>query len=97
MQFRDADGKSRRHSIGDLRVVPISLAEKRARELLGHAKLGRDILAEEQARRQHRAVEAKSSVGAMVAAYLSEPEVRQRRSFSETKRYLESTGSRCTA
>jgi integrase len=90
VQYRDKSGKSRRHTIGDLRVVPITLAEQRASELLSHAKLGIDLLAEEKAKLTRKATEAKRSVGAMVAAYLVEPEVRRRRSFGETKRYLES-------
>jgi integrase len=89
VQFRDAGGRSKRHTIGDLRIVPITMAESRAAELLSHAKLGRDLLSEEKARRERKSADAKKSVGAMVAAYLSEPEVRRRRSFPETKRYLE--------
>jgi integrase len=89
VQYRDPDGKSRRHTIGDLRVVPITLAEQRASELLSHAKLGRDLLAEESEVRSKRGRDAEKSIGAMIAAYRAEPEVRRRRSFSETKRYLE--------
>ena len=89
VQYRDPDGKSRRHTIGDLRIVPITLAEQRASEILSHAKLGRDLLAEEREASTKRSRDAEKSVGAMVAAYLSEPEVRRRRSFVETKRYLE--------
>jgi integrase len=89
VQFRDASGKSRRHTIGDLRIVPITMAEARASELLSHAKLGRDLLGEERARRERKATDAKRSVGALVSAYLSEPEVRRRRSFPEIRRYLE--------
>ena len=97
VQYRDPDGKSRRHTIGDLRIVPITLAEQRASEILSHAKLGRDLLAEEKAASTKRSRDAEKSVGAMAAAYLSEPEVRRRRSFSETKRYLEITGGLFTA
>jgi integrase len=89
VQFRDKSGKSRRHTIGDLRIVPLTLAEQRASEILSHAKLGIDLLAEEKAKRQRKAADAEKSVGAMVAAYLAEPEVKRRRSFGETKRYLE--------
>jgi integrase len=69
-------------------VVPITLAEQRASEILSHAKLGRDLLVEEQAAKQRKATERERSVGAMVAAYLAEPEIKRRRSFVETKRYL---------
>jgi integrase len=89
VQFRDASGKSRRHTIGDLRVVPITLAEQRASELLSHAKLGRDLLTEERAARERKATEVKRSIGAMVAAYLAEPETKRKRSFPEIKRHLE--------
>jgi integrase len=88
VQFRDASGRSKRHTIGDLRIVPIGMAEARASELLSHAKLGKDLLSEEKARRERKATDAKRSVGAMVAAYLAEPEVRRRRSFPEIQRYL---------
>ena len=88
VQYRDPDGKSRRHTIGDLRVVPITLAEQRASELLSHAKLGRDLLAEESEVRSKRGRDAEKSIEAMIAAYLAEPEVRRRRSFAETRRYL---------
>ena len=47
------------------------------------------MLAEEREASTKRSRDAEKSVGAMVAAYLSEPEVRRRRSFAETKRYLE--------
>jgi hypothetical protein len=88
VQYRDKSGNSKRHTIGDLRVVPLSLAEQRAGEILSHAKLGKDLLAEEKAARQRKATDAKASVGAIVAAYLAEPEVRRRRSFAEVERYL---------
>jgi integrase len=89
VQFRDAQGKSRRHTIGDLRIVPITMAEQRASELLANAKLGKDLLSEERAAKNRRKADAVKSVGAMVAAYLAEPEVGRRRSFAEVKRYLE--------
>jgi integrase len=89
VQFRDASGKSKRHTIGDLRIVPLTLAEQRASELLAHAKLGKDLLTEEQAARERRKVDAERSVGRIVRDYLSEPEVKRRRSFAEVKRYLE--------
>jgi integrase len=88
VQFRDKTGKSRRHTIGDLRIVPLTIAEKRASELLSHAKLGIDLLGEEKAQRECRTAEAERSVGAMAQAYLSEPEVRRKRSFAEIERYL---------
>jgi len=88
VQYRDKDGRSKRHSIGDLRILPVSLAEQRAREILSHAKLGKDLLAEEKAQRQRKAVEAERSIGALVARYLVEPQVARRRSIGETKRYL---------
>jgi integrase len=90
VQFRDAGGKSKRHTIGDLRIVPLTLAEQRASELLAHAKLGKDLLAEEAAAKERRRSNAEKSVGAMASAYLAEPGVKRRRSFAEVKRYLES-------
>jgi integrase len=89
VQFRDKTGKSRRHTIGDLRIVPLTIAERRASELLSSAKLGIDLLGEEKAKRERRTADAERSVGAMVAAYCSEAETRRKRSFSETRRYLE--------
>jgi integrase len=89
VQFRDRAGKSKRHTIGDLRIVPLTLAEQRASELLAHAKLGKDLLAEEAAAKERRRSNAEKSVGAMVSAYLAEPEVKRRRSYVEAKRYLE--------
>jgi integrase len=88
IQFRDKTGKSRRHTIGDLRIVPLTIAEKRASELLSNAKLGIDLLGEEKAKRERRAADAERSVGAMAQAYLSEPETKQKRSFLELERYL---------
>ena len=60
VQYRDPDGKSRRHTIGDLRIVPITLAEQRASEILSHAKLGRDLLAEEREARPSAAATPRS-------------------------------------
>ena len=90
--------KSRRHTIGDLRIVPITLAEQRASEILSHAKLGRDLLTEEKAAStKPRSRRREKSVGAMAAAYLSEPEVRRRRSFtSKTSATWKCTGGLCT-
>jgi len=87
VQFR-VDGVSRRHTIGDIRVVPLTLAEQRASEILSHAKLRRDLLAEESEARARRGRDAEKPVGAIISAYLSEPEVKRRRSFAETSRYL---------
>jgi hypothetical protein len=89
VQYRDQSGKSRRHTIGDLRIVPLTLAEQRASELLANAKLGKDLLSEEAAALARRKVEAERSVGAMVAAYLSEPGTRRKRSYDGIKHYLE--------
>jgi integrase len=87
VQYR-IGGVSKRHTIGDLRVVPLTLAEHRASEILSHAKLGRDLLAEESEARSRRSRDAEKSIGAMIDAYLSEPETRKCRSFAETRRYL---------
>jgi integrase len=89
VQFRDQAGKSRRHTIADIRVLPISLAEKRAREILGHAKLGVDLIAAERDRKRKKAAADERSVGAMVAKYLAEPSTRRKRSLADIKRYLE--------
>jgi len=88
VQYRDPQGRSRRHTIGDLRVVPFTLAEQRAKELLAHAKLGVDLLSTEAAAREKRERDAEKSIGKLVAAYLSEPDVKRRRSFGEVQRYL---------
>jgi integrase len=86
-QFR-VGGVSKRHTIGDLRVVSITLAEQRAREILSNAKLGKDILAAEAEARTKRSRDAEKSIKAMIDAYLAEDAVRRRRSYPETKRYL---------
>jgi integrase len=88
VQYRTKDSKSRRHTIGDLRIVPLTIAEKRASELLSNAKLGIDLLDDERAKRERRAADAERSVGAMARAYLSEPETMRKRSFPEVERYL---------
>jgi integrase len=88
VQFRDKTGKSRRHTIGDLRIIPLTIAEKRASELLSSAKLGVDLLSEEKAKRERRTADAERSIGVMAQAYLSEPETKQKRSFPEIERYL---------
>ena len=75
VQYR-IGGASKRHTIGDLRVVPITMAEQRAREILRHAKLGKDLLAEESEAQAKRSSDTAKSIGAMVAAYLSEPGVK---------------------
>ena len=58
-------------------------------EILAHAKLGRDLLAEEEASRQRKAVEGERSIGRVVKAYLAEPKVKRLRSYEQVKHYLE--------
>ncbi len=90
VQFRNGEGVSCRRTIGDCRVVPITLAEARAQQLLANAKVyGVDLVQQEKAEARARLLAKNRTVGSIVAAYLSEDEVRARRSFSEIQRYLE--------
>ncbi len=90
VQFRDGRGVSCRRTIGDCRVVPLSMATERAQLLLATAKVhGVDLVAEEKADARARLLARDRTVGSIVAAYLSESETRARRSFGEIRRYLE--------
>jgi integrase len=89
VQFRTHDGRARRRTLGDLRVVAMTIAEKRATEVLAHAKLyGRDLIEEERDAASARRRRAETSIGSIAAAYLAEPETRAKRSFPEIERYL---------
>ncbi len=90
VQFRDGRGVSCRRTIGDTRVVPLSLAEARAQQLLANAKVyGVDLVAQEKADARARLLSRDRTVGAVVAAYLRETEVRSKRSYHEIERYLQ--------
>ncbi len=90
VQFRNGEGVSCRRTIGDCRVVPITLAEARAQQLLANAKVyGVDLVQQERAEARARLLSRDRTVGAVIAAYLSESETRARRSFGEIRRYLE--------
>jgi len=52
VQFRTADGKSRRVTLGDMRAVSLDDARKKAREHLSRANLGHDPQAEKAAARR---------------------------------------------
>jgi integrase len=89
VQYRiRGEPKSRRHTIGDLRILPLSLADKRAGDILGHAKLGIDLLGEEKQARVRKTADAERSVKKLIEAYLAEPEVRRQRAIAEKARYL---------
>jgi integrase len=66
------------------------MATERAQQLLAHAKVhGIDLAAQEKADALARLKLRDSRLGAIVGAYLAEPEVRANRSFGEIERYLE--------
>ena len=90
VQFRLADGKTVRRTIGSTKVVPATMAEARAQQLLAHARVHRiDLAAQEKADALAKIRRRNTTIGGIASAYLSEPAVRARRSFAETKRYLE--------
>jgi integrase len=90
VQFRTNDGRARRRTIGDLRTVPMTIAEQRAHQVLAHARAyGVDLIEQERDAAQAKRRAAETSIGSIAAAYLAEPEVRRRKSFGETRRYLE--------
>jgi integrase len=109
VQYRDASGRSCRHTLADVRKARLGRfdpkrpwlvadadpgsAFARAYEILEAASRGKDLIADKaaaaEAEAERKEIAEKRSVGAMVAAYLAEPEVRRRRSFVDTKRYLE--------
>jgi integrase len=89
VQFRVGDGRSIRKTIGSTKVVPLSMAEARAQELLSHARVyGIDLMAQERADALAKLKRRDSRLGSIVSAYLAEPETRQKRSFGEIERYL---------
>jgi hypothetical protein len=73
VQFRDGRGVSCRRTIGDLRVVPITLATERAQQLLAQAKVyGVDLVAVEKADARARLMAKDRTVGAAIAAEVSD-------------------------
>ena len=89
VQFRLAAGRSIRRTIGNVKVVPISIAEPRAQELLAAAKVRKvDLDAEEKADTLARIRRRDTTVGSVARAYLAEPETRAKRSYREIERYL---------
>jgi integrase len=90
VQFRDGRGVSCRRTIGDCRVVPLTLAEIRAQQLLAQARVyGVDLVTQERLDARARLLAKNRTLGAVIGAYLSESEVRAKRSYAEIKRYLE--------
>jgi len=105
VQYRDQHGKSRRHTLADVRRARLGrydpkkpwLVEEtdpgsafaRAYAILAAASAGRDLLADEAAAAKAKAAASKKTVGAVVKAYLAEPEVARLRSHAEVRRYLE--------
>ena len=90
VQFRLDDGRSVRRTIGNLKVVPVSLAEPRAREILASAKIHKvDLVAQERADAVARIRRRDSTIKAIVAAYCAEPETKAKRSYPEIRRYLQ--------
>jgi integrase len=68
----------------------MTVAESKAADILEHARVrGTDLIEEQEAAAFAKRRRAETSVAAIVTAYLAEPEVRRRKSFSEIKRYLE--------
>jgi integrase len=89
-QFRDATGRSVRRTIGSTKVVPLGMAETRAREILSYAKVHKiDLVAQQRADALAKLKRRDSRLGSIVGAYLAEREVRAKRSFEEIRRYLE--------
>ena len=90
VQFRDAQGRTCRRGIGSLKVVPFTMAEARAQQLLAHAKVHKvDLVTEERVAARARLERRRSTIGAIAAAYLAEPETTVKRSYGEIARYLE--------
>lgn len=82
-QYRTSDGKSRRVTLGDIRVVGLDDARKKAREHLSRANLGHDPQAERAAAR--RATRFKS----LVDDYLTESKAKHRERYQrEVARHL---------
>jgi integrase len=82
-QYRDSTGRTRKATLGDLRIVQPDAAREAARQMLAKVELGEDPQAAKRAARQ--AVR----VGALVESYLADAERRMRpRSFDETARHL---------
>ena len=73
-QFRLADGKTVRKTIGSTRVVPLTMATDRAQQLLAMAKVhGVDLAAQEKADARARIRKRDSTIGSIARAYLKEP------------------------
>ena len=72
VQYR-IGGASKRHTIGDLKVVPITMAEQRARDILSHAKLGKRPAVRGKGGPVQARRDAAKSIGAMVSASYQSP------------------------
>lgn len=82
-QYRDGDGRTRRASLGDLKVVSLDEAKTAARNLLSRVELGVDPQAEKRAAR--KAIR----LSALVEAYLEDAKGRLKpRSYIEVERHL---------
>jgi integrase len=91
VQFRDHTGKTKRRTIGSLRLVPVTMAETRAQQLLAHAKVYKqDLTAIERADALAKIKRRDTTLGAIAHAYLAEPEVQALRSYAQIARYLHS-------
>lgn len=83
VQYRTADGKSRRVTLGDMRAVSLDDARKKAREHLSRANLGHDPQAEKAAAR--RAVRLES----LIDDYLSDVKLKHSARYqTEVERHL---------
>lgn len=83
VQYRTADGKSRRDTIGDVRVVTLEEARDKARKVLSQVRLGQDPQAARRAAR--RAVRLRE----LVEGYLDHSKARLRpRTYLEVERHL---------
>lgn len=82
-QYRNLDGRSRRVTLGDVRVVDLDQARKKAREHLSRASLGEDPQADLTAAR--RAIRVK----ALVDEYLEDSKSKHRARYHlEVRRHL---------
>ena len=90
VQFRLDDGRTIRKTIGSTKIVPASMAEQRAQQLLAHARVHRiDLAEQEKADARARILKRKTTIGSIARDYLAEPATKARRSYAEVKRYLE--------
>ena len=96
VQFRVADGKTVRRTIGSTRVVPATMAEQRAQQLLAMAKVHKvDLVAQEKADALARIRRRDTTIGSDRRCLPGRARVRARRSIAETRRYLEVVWADC--